>query len=222
MNASRDYGLVEGVISSLPLFGNASRDALHTVARRCWIVPAPRGTALVRIGAHVPGVFAVAYGTVKLALRNGGAEERLLRLVAARQVFAEGAALLGRPSPYDAVALAESKLVVIPSPTLFELIERDARFARGLVISLAQRKLELCAEIGSAALHTGLERLATYLLQLDGVQLPSSKTLVAARLGMKKETLSRLLARLTREGVLEMNGREVRVLDRARLLALAG
>ena len=44
-----------------------------------------------------------------------------------------------------------------------------------------------------------------------------SKTLVAARLGMKKETLSRLLRRLAADGLIEVSRREIAILDRAAL-----
>ena len=221
----RDPRLIEGVLANLPLFWGVAPPHVQLVARQSWLLPAPRGETLVRAGARVPGVFAVAYGSVKIALRNGGAEERLLRVAAARQVFGEASALLGQPAPFEAVTLAESKLVVVPSAPLVDLMEREPRFARALVMSLARRKLELCAEVASAALHTGMQRLAGYLVELDGsgdrVQLQSSKTLLAARLGMKKETLSRLLARLAREGVIEVSGREIALLDRERLRALA-
>jgi CRP-like cAMP-binding protein len=154
-----------------------------------------------------------------------GGEERVLRLVAARQTFGEASALLGRPSPYAAVAVAEAKVVVMPSAPLQALLERESAFAKAVVATLAERKLELCAEIGSATLQRGAQRLASYLdglangsnADLTEVQLPFSKTLLAARLGMKKETLSRLLRRLSSDGVIAVARRRVLILDRARL-----
>jgi CRP/FNR family transcriptional regulator, dissimilatory nitrate respiration regulator len=163
----------------------------------------------------------VAYGSVKLALRDGGGDSRVLRIVAARQTFGESAALLGRASPYDAVALSEVKLVVMPTSSLFTLIESEPRFAKALVSSLADRKLQLLAEIGSATLQRGAQRLGFYLHELangsNEVQLPFSKTLLAARLGMKKETLSRLLRQLATGGVITITRRSVVILDRERL-----
>jgi CRP-like cAMP-binding protein len=224
--APRDRRLIEGVVANLPLFSGVTPRNLEAIAGHCWAVTGVRGAALLQAGARLPGIYAVAYGSVKLALRNGGAEERVLRLVAARQTFGMASALLGRPSPYDAVALAEAKLVVIPSAPVLALIERETRFARTLVASLAEGHLQLCAEMGSATLQRGAGRLASYLDQLAGngdtpsectVLLPFSKTLLAARLGMKKETLSRLLRQLSAAGVIAVTRRKVAILDRARL-----
>src|SRR5262249_5755982 len=181
-------------------------------------VSASRGASLLEAGSRPPGVFAVAYGSVKLALRHNGAGERVLRVVAARQTFAIASALLGRPAPYDAVAIADAKAVVIPSTPLIALLERGSGFAKTLVANLAERRLQLCAEIGSATRQRGAERLARYRDELAGsganggactVELPSSKTLVAARLGVKKETLSRLLRQLAEAGIIAVSRRSV-------------
>jgi CRP-like cAMP-binding protein len=94
------------------------------------------------------------------------------------------------------------------------------------VFVLADRTLDLLAEV-EAATQRGAQRLATYIVSLadgngDGgtVRLPVSKTLVAARLGVKKETLSRLLRELSGRGLIAVERREVRILDRTGLAAV--
>jgi CRP/FNR family transcriptional regulator, dissimilatory nitrate respiration regulator len=229
-SSSRDQRLVEGVVANLPLFWGVAPASAAAVASQCWAVSAQRGTTVMERGVRLPGIFALAYGSIKLVLRRRDKEERVLRLIAARQTFGESSALLNRPSPYDAVTLQESKLVVIPSASVFALIDRDARFARGLVTSQAEHKLQLYAEIEAATLRSGTQRLASYLHELAGnsapsrsctVELPCSKTLVAARLGVTKETLSRLLRQFSIEGIIDVGRREIAILDRERLSAAA-
>lgn len=218
--------LIEGVIANLPLFAGLPPAQVRSVAAQSWALAGARGAALLHPGAPLPGVFAVAYGSVKLTLRNGGTEEHLLRLVGAHQTFGEASVLLGQPSLYAAVALTETKVVVMPGAPLHALLERESVFAKALVATLAKGKLELCAEIGSATLQRGAQRLAAYLAELANgsaeVQLPYSKTLLAARLGMKKETLSRLLRQLSVDAVIAVTRRRVTILDRARLVQPRG
>ena len=220
-DAPSDRQLIEGVVANLPLFWGVPPMQVRSIAAQCWALGVPRGAAFLQLGARPPGVFALAYGSVKLVLRNGSGEERVLRIVAARQTFAEASALLGRGSPYCAIALADAKAVVIPSTPLFALLERDTRFAKALVADLAEAKLHLWAEIGSVTLQRGAQRLGAYLDALanggNEVQLPFSKTLLAARLGMKKETLSRLLRQFALDGVIAVTRRRVAILDRERL-----
>jgi len=228
-NEKRDQRLIEGVISNLALFRELPPQQLAGVAAQSWSLSVRRFEPAVERGVRLPGVFAVAYGTLGLALRGPDNEQRVLRLVNAGQTFGEAPALLGRPSPYEARALSEAKLVVVPSAAIFAAIERDARFARSLLLTLAERKLELLGEIESATMRRGAQRLAHYLASLAAdagerpaatVRLPASKTLIASRLDMKKETLSRLLRSLAERGLIRMTQREITILDHERLAEL--
>lgn len=226
-NGSRisERRLVEGVIASLPLFWGASAAGRSAIAHKSWALPAARGMVVLEQGTRPPGVFAVAYGSVKAVLRRPDRPERVLRVIAAQQTFGESSALLGRLSPYRAAALDHSKLVVIPTASILALLDGEPRFARGLVMNLAERKAQLYAEVEAATLLSGTQRLATYLQDLAGVdriaRLPFSKTLVASRLGIKKETLSRLLRELREQRVIEMSQREIAILEPTRLEELA-
>ena len=226
---AREQRFGEAVVARLALFRGVSAPDLAAINRQCALQQARAGEVIARRGYRLPGLFAVASGTVKLSLRGGEHGERVVRLVSAGETFGEATALLGKPSRYEARALADARLVVIPTAAIAALMEHDARFSRGLVMSMAARELELAAELEAATVLGGAERLAAYLKSLcDGggdasktVQLPVSKTVVAARLGIKKETLSRLLRQLTTEGLIKVSNREISILDRARLFDMA-
>lgn len=225
----RDRSLVEGVIRQMAARWGLTPSQAAAIACRSWLRAVARGGLVAERGTRLPGMLVVGYGTIKLALRRSDGEERLLRLMTAGQLFGEATALLDRPCPYEALALTESKVVVVPAAALLDVMENDARFARRLAIMLAERIHELVSEFESATTQRGTQRLASYLESLSNgetagpytVNLPVSKTLVAARLGMKKETLSRLLRQFAAERLIEVRRREVSVLDRARLAEVA-
>ncbi|HEU4352057.1 MAG TPA: Crp/Fnr family transcriptional regulator [Burkholderiales bacterium] len=232
-SAVLDARLVQGLVPRLRIFRDVAPAQLGSLIKQCWVISAPRGTIIVERGARLPGVFGLAYGAVKLSLRGQDGEERVLHLVPAGQTFGEATSLLGRPSHSGAIALVDSKLVVIPVAAIFALMDRDARFGRAVALLLAEHALELLAEVESA-MQRGAQRLASYLGALanspegnsDGnggtvVRLPVSKTLVAARLGVKKETLSRLLRQFAAGGVIEVSRREISILDREALAKLS-
>jgi CRP-like cAMP-binding protein len=229
MSPFRDQRLVEAIIGKLKLFWAASPEQRARLAAQSWTAPLARGGVLARRGERLPGVIGVAYGALKLRLPVNGSKERVLRVVGAGESFGESAALLGRALPYEPVALAGAKLVVVPTAAVFEAIERDPRTARGIVAALAERNLQLVEEIEVSAARRGVQRLAAYLdsvaepapTGLFSAQLPGTKTLVAARLGMSKETLSRLLRSLAAQGLLQVSHREIAIVDRAALARLA-
>lgn len=200
------------------------------LAQHCQPLSARRGEIIVRRGALLRGVLAICGGTVKLCLRAADGDERVLRIVSAGESFGEPTALLRKPCLYDAIALSDAKLFSIASAGIFALLGRDHCFARVLALALAERSYTVLAELEAATTRRGAQRLAGYLESLPRrrgpngpatVQLPVSKTVVAALLGMKKETLSRLLRQFTTDGLIGMTRRDIDILDPARLSAAA-
>jgi CRP/FNR family transcriptional regulator, dissimilatory nitrate respiration regulator len=220
-----DQRIAEGMLAEVPLFAGLSPRELAPLARRCTLAAYARGAVLAAAGAPAPGLLLLVSGAVRLSLHDGAREERVLRLVAPRETFCLASAVLDKPSPYQATALVASEAVVVPSSAVRALLEHDAPFARRLIEALATRELELCREIYAATFQSGSQRLASYIAELAGadgaatVQLPCSKTLIAARLGMKKETLSRLLKRFAATGIIGVSRGEIAILDAARLSA---
>jgi CRP-like cAMP-binding protein len=99
----------------------------------------------------------------------------------------------------DVVAVVDTRLVLVPAEPLLALVASDAQFARNLIASLAQRMHALVCDFEATTMHGARERLAAYLESLAEspeaarVTLPAPKKLIAARLGMTKETFSRAL-----------------------------
>lgn len=224
----KDEQRVESIVAGLPLFKGMARKDIASVAGAARVARVRRGASLAQRGEAMPGILAVIDGMVKVALRRADGAERVLRFVGPGATFGEAAVLLGRPSAVDAVALADCVLVTLPAAPIRALAARHAAFGRSLAMLLAERMLALLAEIESSELRPAGERLAGYLLSLaqpsNGgwtARLPATKTLVASRLGMKKETLSRLLHDLSSRRLIEVSRREISILDRDALSTLA-
>ena len=226
----RDARLIEGVVSSLPLFRDVGRSHVAQIASQARIQYCGRGSLIARQGERLPGVIALAYGLAKLVLPRRRGEERVLYFLGANRSFGEAAALLDRPCPVDVVALADSMLAVIPVRPLQQLQERDATFANNLVRTLAAGALRLVEEIDACVGRSSAQRLAAYLESLAeprsgsdpcAVQLPVSKTALAARLGITKETMSRLLRDFKEQRLIAMTRGDITLLDRARLALIA-
>jgi CRP-like cAMP-binding protein len=226
----RNPRLFEGVLSNVPLFRELGPRRIAEVAARARGLTFRRSATLCERGTCLSGLYAIAYGQIKLAFR-GEDEERVTRIAGPVETFGLAASILGRPTPYEAVALEDSLVVVVPTGTVLQMVENDPRFARTVILELAERTMTLLAEVESGALHRGVHPLAAYLDGLAGaspngngsctVHLPTTKTVIAARLGIKKETLSRLLRGLAQKGLISVEQREIGILDRRRLAALA-
>jgi CRP-like cAMP-binding protein len=217
-------GVAAGVLANLPMFRRTPRAQLAQLARQARVQHAHRGELVARAGERPSGLMAVGYGLVKLSLK--GASGKVLRLVGPGETFGEVVLFLDEPLPVDATALSDTMLVVLPAAPLLGLIDRDPAFSRALLASVCQRMHALIVDFEAATLHGARERLAAYLDALAEpgstvAQLPAAKTVVAARLGVAKETLSRLLHQFAEEGLIAVQRRSITLLDRERLAAAA-
>jgi CRP-like cAMP-binding protein len=225
---TRDPRLIEGVLANLPLMEGVARQVIRQLSTQSVLVNVKRGETVVSRGATVPGLYGIAYGSVKKRLRHPGGAELVLALLGPGETFAEVPALLARPARLEAVALTDSMLVVINAACIGAQTQSDPRLARNVANTLARRLQSMIAEFERGMLPS-LQRLAIYLdsiaqpgpLKASWVaQLPVSKTLVAARLDIKKETLSRLLRELVARGLISVARREIAILDREALARL--
>lgn len=227
--ATRDPLLIEGVLANLPLMEGVSRNVVRQLSTQSTVLTATRGEVVLSRGAVVRGVYAIAYGSVKKRLRHPSGSELVLALLGPGDTFAEVPALLARPSGLDAVALDDSMLVMINAACISAQTERDPRLARNVANTLARRLQAMLSEVERRMLPSQ-QRLAAYLDSIAApagtpgawvARLPVSKTLLAARLDIKKETLSRLLRQLAEDRVISVSRRVITVIDRERLASLA-
>lgn|SRR5262245_28398974 len=226
---TRDPRLIEGVLANLPLMEGVGRHVVRQLSTQSAVLNVKRGETVIRRGERVSGLHAIAYGAVKKRLRHQGGAEVVLALLGPGDTFAEVPALLGYPARIEAVALADSMLVVINAGCISIQTVSDPRLARNVAQGLARRMHALLTEFERGMLPA-VQRLAAYLDAIAEpgersgswvAKLPVSKTLLAARLDMKKETLSRLLHRFAADGVIHVSRRDIVIRDRQALSALA-
>lgn len=221
--------LVQGVLDKLSLFEGVSPDAVRELATQSSVVRPARGEVIVRRGERVPSLYAVAFGTVKKRLPRPHGSEVVLGLLGAGKTFGKTAVMLGAPSRVDVVTLDDTMLVAIRASCVLALVERNLRFSRNLARALAEHNQALLAELENGKLRSA-QRLAAYLDSIAepagetgalAARLAVSKTLLAARLGIKKETLSRLLREFAGDGLIEVAGRTIAIRDVVALRQIA-
>lgn len=218
------------MILNLPMFRGIDRFLLAPVVSAAQLRHVRRAGVICRRGESLQGLLALGYGRIKLSLRGADGKDRVFRIGEAGETFCDAAALLGRPCPLDAVALVDSLVIALPGDALWGLISTAPPFARAMVGILAGRALDFLAEVEHRTTLHGIERVAWYFESiaqpLEGsdawlARLPAPKNVIASRLGMKKETLSRLLRELSDAQVISVDRREITILDHERLVGIA-
>lgn len=215
-------------LRNLPLFREIDADDLARIAAATTQVRAPAGTTLFRRGDPCHGFHVVVYGLVKLSLGDADGAEKIVEVIGPGMSFGEAVMFLERPYVVTATTLEDSLLLAVGRQAVFAEIDRSPAFARKMLAGLSMRLHRLVADIEAYTLKSGTERLIEYLLHdlpgaasagegLVEVELPTSKGAIAARLSITREHLSRVLHDLAARGLIEVQGRRIRIPDVDRL-----
>lgn len=181
-------------------------------------------------GDRPTGLFAVLAGTVKLTCQSACGDEKIIDLPRRGQVFGEAAVLLDSPYPFAATALTAVRLLHIDAQLLRGLAASSAEFSRHMLMLVSRRICNIVSDIEDFRMRAPPERVARFLLdqsgeggqRTDSILFPAPKHVLASRLGMVPESLSRAMRDLAEAGYIEIGKRQVKVLDRQRLAALVG
>jgi len=227
---NRNDRATERLLRSTALFENLAPAHIGRLAALSQTQTVRRGNAICCQGEPMPAVIALAYGSAMLALRRPDGGRRTVRFIGASECFGLATALHNRPCPVDVIALVDSLVISVPVPPLLRLLGVEPGFARDLLRGLSDDYLAMLEELQASVQKNAVQRLASYLASLaepNGTphtwiaRLPVSKTILADRLGITKETMSRLLRELMAQGAIEVARRDITILDRD-LLSSAG
>lgn len=225
---------IPAVLAQLPLFGELDNTVQARLAQASRERRYAKGETIFRMGESPSGLFIVTDGLVKEACTSPDGREKILELIDAPHSFGESALFLDTPYPYFAAALADTRVLHIDKATLLELAFTQTPLARRLVQLLAKRVLALIRDLETYATQRNVQRAACYLLERcdettenqpienqANITLPTSKVVIASRLGMTPETLSRNLRDLADAGLITVRGNRIRIRDIARLKLFA-
>jgi CRP-like cAMP-binding protein len=143
-------------------------------------------------------------------------------LIDAGNTFAEAVMFSRRNQyPVTATALADSSVWCIDAEQFRNLLRQSTDACFAVLSRVTDRLYEQVAEIERLTLHTATSRFVSYLLtriepDASGrvvVRLEAPKSIIASRLSIVPETFSRSLAKLSREGLLEVHDSEIHLLD---------
>jgi len=210
----------------LPLFHEVERSCVDALLHGAVLRDFAPHTQLVQEGQPAEFLHIVMAGSLEVFASYRG-REASLAVIGPGQSFILAAVLLDRPHLQAVRVLEPSRILLIPAGAIRQGFAEDGDLARALARDLALSYRTMVKELKNQTLRPGLERLANWLLAQDakagGVgrfHLPFEKRLLAARLGMAPEVLSRSFAALAVHRV-AVRGASVTLGDRAALSRLA-
>lgn len=206
-------------IRSLPMFAGLNGELLQRMMADAHPVESARGTLLFTEGSPADAFYVVLEGQIKLFALLSDGRESIIEIIRPVATFGEAAVLAGGGFPVNAEVIEDAVLIKIGRRAFLSTLREDHQVAYRILAAMATWRLRLSSEAYLLRQQTAWHRVAEYLLSYASVngqgtsfRLPFSKKVLASRIGICRESLSRVLARMRPLGV-RTNGLTIHISD---------
>jgi CRP-like cAMP-binding protein len=191
----------------------------------------PAGHVFCEEGDPVRGVHCILEGAVKLVRSGERGDNQVVGLLGPGEVFGLRPLMAGSAFTFRAISLEESAVCAIPKST-FETLLRDSHSFAGAVMTHLARQVQYYQDLLMALTQRSVRRrIADVLLLLNGHRIAGGNWSPFPKVKLKRreiaqmvsttpETLSRTLAELARCRLIQVDRKEIVILDVAGLQAL--
>lgn len=215
----------------IPFFAGASGNTIAGLAARArWRICAA-GEVVVDSGEQTDEVYFITEGAVRVVVRTPLGHEAILNDLEAGSFFGELAAIDGLRRSANVTALLRTRLCVVPAATFMDLVLSSPDLGRRLLTLLSTRLRAKDERLIESSTLSVRQRLIAELLRLSrdrgpgeritGERItgervlspPPQQHVLAARIGTRRESVSRELTEMARAGLVTV-GRRAIVLHR--------
>lgn len=200
-------------LAAIPFFKNASDLDLKAFERRCAWKKVEEGQILVDFEDRSSDVYFLASGDVRIQIRTAGGKEVILADMRTGDFFGELAAIDGIARSANVTALTRAEICIVSAAVFREMVAASPVLADKLLKLLASRVRDLNNRLLE---HTVLDirhRLYAELLRLSTprpnaaparvVTPPPVHHVLAARIGCRREQITRELGAMKTEALME-------------------
>jgi CRP-like cAMP-binding protein len=216
------------IISDIPLFQGLSLEELREIRNIAVDRFYGKGRTIFLEGDDGNGFYVIADGKVKIFKVSMDGKEQILHIYGPGHPFGEVPVFSGKKFPANAQSLLKSHLLFFPRSAFIDLISKNPSLSLNMLAMLSMRLRQFTVQVENLSLKEVPGRLASYLLYLSEeqksdtqVSLPVSKGQLASLLGTIPETLSRILAKMSGNFLIRVDGSDIYLLNLVGLEELA-
>lgn len=214
-------------VKSVMFFEGLPEEKFNKLAEISIIKKYNKGEILFEADVPAHGFFAPIKGRVKIFRTSLSGKEQILHVFGPGEAFGEVPVFEGGTFPAHGQAIEKCETLFFPRKDFENMIKRDPDLAMKMMAMLSQKLRILVNKIDDLSLKEAPSRVASYLLLLrssqdsDTFKLDLPKGQIAFYLGTIQETLSRIFKRFAEDGIIDVNGKEITILDMAELQHIA-
>jgi len=218
MNTSISRDQVLARLAAIPMFSDLASDSLETLAEMVQYRRYPKGAFIIGQNEAGTSMFLLVSGRVKVSIANPEGRELVLNHLEAPAHFGEMALVDGKPRSSDVIAVTDVELFSLDGKDLSAAIQLQPRLALTLIATLSNRLRHTINRLEDMAFHDATHRVmrvvlnvATAGLETRGTPIVQGMTHydIATLAGTSRETASRVISMLARQGVVTTKGRRI-------------
>jgi len=218
--ATRHAALIE----RSPFFQAAGPAAMAELLAASFTQLLPRGAVLFDRGDEPQFLHMILEGRVGLQAEAESGDTTMVELFGPGELILAPAVVLSLPYLASALTLSETRVLIIPASLVRDALTRSLPLARAMNELLSRHWRLMVEQVVDLKLRSAEQRVARFIarrVSQEGgaahVVLSEPRTVIAARLGMTPETLSRALAALEAKGKLRRAPDGATIADRTAL-----
>jgi len=208
------------LIRRVPLFATLSEDEFKRL-EHIFQVKTYRKNQIIFLEEETGNyMYIVLAGKVKVTKSTAGGKETILAIHQPGDFFGEMALLDGRTSPATVSAMEDCRIATIYNADFQRLLMGNEKVVRQIIQVLCTRLRQVWSQVQDLSYSTADDRIRAGILQLSrkhGVQdargiiidLKITHQELAELVGTSRETVTRTLARLQKQGILQLDQRRI-------------
>lgn len=192
--------------------------------KTCSIVK--RGTVLYQEGHRTSGIYCINKGILKIYKTGIEGKEQIIKFAKKGDVIGYRSVIISEPACTSVKVIEDAVLCFISSQELYQILRENSEFGIEMLQIACKELGEANNYITDIAQKSVKERLAEILLQLKNefgvnneevINLTLTREELANIIGTATESVIRLLSEFKSEGIIELHGRKIKILDASKL-----
>jgi CRP-like cAMP-binding protein len=181
-----------------------------------------RGEVIFDEGEYINGIFCIKDGVCKVTKMSTNGRDQIIKLIKRGDLLGERSLISEESSNLKATAINDMEVCFIPKEEIVRDLKRNNNFTMSILKDFASSLKEADNVIVDMAQKTVKQRLAETLLYLkenyekepnEPLDIQLSREDIASIIGTATESAIRLLSSFKKEGLINLKGKEIYILD---------
>lgn len=185
-----------------------------------------KGSYIFSEGDHLKGVYCIKSGVCKLIKLSSNGRNQIVKFIKRGDLLGQRSIISDDAVSLSAVAIEDMEVCFIPKVDILSVFKQNANFSTEIVNDICYDLKLANDQIVRMANKTVRARFATILIELEeefgvdqdqNLRLKLSREEYANLIGTATESMIRMFANFSKENLIELKGKKVKITDRDRL-----